>query len=306
VKVLFVNPAQKVCGVHQYGKRVAEILEKDSRYDFIYLEVPKDDPTDFYSSLVEISPTHIIWNRNNGDFGWLSTISPYLTQKQIAIHHEDQLPHGINWQALLTADLSENEHENIYALPRPLYEKELESNEANDVITIGSFGFGFTNKGMTRLVQRVCEEYDEAVINLHLTAAFYGDSNGSEMRAVSEQCHKVINKPGIKLNITHDFISNEEVLEFLNKNDINIFTYDEMPGRGLSSAMDYALSVNRPFAVNGTWMFRHLWSDRPEVNLDNHSISDVLNLGLEPVKFFQNKWSNDVLRDAVYSVLMSV
>jgi hypothetical protein len=306
MKILYINPKQPMCGVHQYGKRVAEILQQDTRYELIYQEVQTESAEEFYSTAVDIQPTHIIWNRNNGDFPWLHTISPYLTQKQIAIHHENELPHGINWDALLCADLLENIQEKKYALPRPLYENKSLETASNDVITIGSFGFGFSNKGMERLVQRVCDEYDEAVINLHLTAAFYGDPNGSQMTDVSKKCEELVSKPGIKLNITHDFISNEEILNFLNKNDINIFMYDEMHGRGLSSAVDYALSVDRPLAVNGTWMFRHLWSENSEINLDNHSIADIVALGTNPLKFFQKKWSNQEMRDKVYSVLMSV
>lgn len=58
-------------------------------------------------------------------------------------------------------------------------------------------------------------------------------------------------------------MSNDEILDFLNKNTVNIFLYDNMPGRGLSSTIDYAVSVDTPLIVNNSNMFRHLLSDRP-------------------------------------------
>jgi hypothetical protein len=53
-------------------------------------------------------------------------------------------------------------------------------------------------------------------------------------------------KPGILLLITHDFFSTNEILTFLQSNTMNIFLYDQMHGRGISSAIDYAISVKKP------------------------------------------------------------
>ena len=42
---------------------------------------------------------------------------------------------------------------------------------------------------------------------------------------------------------------------------MNIFLYDKLEHRGISSVIDYALSVNKPFGISDSNMFKHIYSD---------------------------------------------
>jgi hypothetical protein len=53
-------------------------------------------------------------------------------------------------------------------------------------------------------------------------------------------------------------------------------------------------------------MFRHLLSDRPEISIENNSINDILNMGIESVRHFRKKWSNDEMRDKFYKILQKI
>jgi len=203
------------------------------------------------------------------------------------------------------ADMSEKEDSKVFGLPRAIFETNLSCNY-NEIVSIGSFGFGFPNKGFDRLCLRVQEEFDHANINIHMTAAFFGDANGELREQVAARCASFIYKPGIKLQIGRDFIDDNGVLKFLSENDINIFMYDDMPGRGLSSVIDYAVSVDRPFAVNSSSMFRHVLEKTPSVNVDNFSISEIINNGPNISKFYQQEWSNNSLRDKMFYILESI
>jgi hypothetical protein len=85
-----------------------------------------------------------------------------------------------------------------------------------------------------------------------------------------------------------------------------MFLYDDMPGRGLSSTIDCAVSVDTPLIVNNSNMFRHLLSDRPEISIENNSINGILNMGIESVQHFRKKWSNDEMRDKFYKILQKI
>jgi hypothetical protein len=78
----------------------------------------------------------------------------------------------------------------------------------------------------------------------------------------------------LKIFITYDFFTNEDLLYFLKSNTMNIFLYDLMPDRGISSVIDYALSVDTPIGISDSHMFRHIYSD--DICLYNTNIHDCI------------------------------
>jgi hypothetical protein len=188
----------------------------------------------------------------------------------------------------------------IPTLKRPLFELEsvhsdtldnnvdilsfIEYNEGNDVPVFGSFGFGFDNKGFHKVVEKVNLEYDRAIIKLVISGAHFDPQSQSTSALAKLKCESANVKPGIKLMITHEFLSNSQVLAFLSKNTMNVFLYDSMHGRGISSAVDYALSVKRPIGISDSYMFRHLLAYRDTICLHNTSLAacmtDSANIGV--------------------------
>ncbi len=59
----------------------------------------------------------------------------------------------------------------------------------------------------------------------------------------------MLTKKSIELNISHDHLTTEGILNFLSKNDLNVFLYEHQENRGISSATDWAISVKRPFTI---------------------------------------------------------
>lgn len=304
MKVLMVNHAQERCGVYQHGKRLFDVLSSDKRYESSVLET--DSVSEFYTVCENFKPDYIFYNWHESTIPWLTPeVSHTVQSKQILFHHENGLPHHLDPDAIIMADMTEDAGLHQYSLSRVLLDYDYKENN-NDVVTIGSFGFGFNNKGFGRIISKVCEEFDEAVVNMHITSAFFGDESGALARQISESCRSFLSNPGVTLNITNNFISDEEVLHFLALNDINIFLYDNMTHRGLSSAIDYAISCGRPFAINSSYMFRHLRDVYPEINLDNNSIKDVLSLGNYPSMQLKELWSNENIRNKFYDILGAI
>ena len=180
-------------------------------------------------------------------------------------------------------------------LPRPLlvYNGEYPKNK---VLTIGSFGFGYLGKGAQDLVRTVSssKDIDKAVLNLHLPVSYYGDAQGIQANEVISLCRKYNDDSRIQLNISQEFKTNDEVLEFLAQNDINIFLY-KVDCDGLSSTIDYALSVKRPIAISKSNMFRHIQED--SILIDKNSITEIVKRGIEPLKKYYSKWSVENFRE---------
>jgi hypothetical protein len=63
----------------------------------------------------------------------------------------------------------------------------------------------------------------------------------------------------------------------LSESDINIFPYDLMPERSLSSTIDFALSVNKPIGITNSAMFRHVYNE--SIDVDKTPIKEIIENG---------------------------
>jgi hypothetical protein len=98
-------------------------------------------------------------------------------------------------------------------------------------------------------------------------------------------------KSNIKLEITTDFLDDDGLLNFLASSTINVFLYDHMPERGLSSVIDYALSVKKPLAISKSHMFRHILAASPSICYEDRTLSEIISSDSDPLQQFRDKWS---------------
>lgn len=306
MNVAFINHTQQQCGVYQYGKRMSDILKKDSRFSFYYIEC--DTYQEFSSKIDGLEIDYLVYNWHCLTMGWLSneiTTSFKDKTKQLLIFHESTHPDHLFLDGLIMTDLSEDESLNQFSIPRPIYEIDIPKTK-NDKIKFGSFGFGFDNKGFERICGLINENYNDVIIHLHITNAFFGDTDKSISNSVIHRCEVLMEGSSNELIVTTEFYDNDDILKFLNDNSVNIFLYDDMYGRGLSSVIDYAVSVNTPLIVNNSSMFRHLISDKPNISINNSDLQTIINNGIEGVLHFRNKWSHSNLNDKFVEILNKI
>ncbi|HUN01695.1 MAG TPA: hypothetical protein PLS00_02470 [Niabella sp.] len=166
---------------------------------------------------------------------------------------------------------------------------------ALDVPVIGSFGFATPNKGFEEIVVAVQKEFDIATIRFNIPAADFGDSDGNHAMELAKKCRQIIKKPGIVLKVTHDFLEQKDILDFLAQNSINVFLYQDKTNRGISSTPDYALAVNRPIGVSDSIMFRHLHTVSPSIVYGQSTLKQIIENGITPLKKIQRDWSRITL-----------
>ena len=290
--VILLNHKEKQCGVYQYGKRSANILQKSQNYNFIYIEVESEN--EFWNQVNIYNPIAIIYNYHVSTMPWLGrhSIIKYPNIMHYALHHEGSKPTHIPFNYYLIVDSTHIDNGINFSIPRPLLENINIKHQKNDIPIISSFGFGFGNKGFGRVVKIVNDTFDQAIIKLQIPRAFYGDRNGEASAGVFPGCHAEVKKPGIQLQITTDFLDDEGLLNFLASSTANVFLYDEMLGRGLSSVIDYALSVDVPLVINNSDMFRHIKHTSPSICIENMSLLNIINNGTAALQQYKNKWSH--------------
>lgn len=273
ITLLFLNHSDEACGVYQYGKRLITIIQKDKNIQYIYKEITNLQE---YHSTIEQTPnlSGIIYNYHRSTMGWLSEDTIQKKVINIGIPHESQTN---MFDKLCDLDPIKPIETNEYKIPRPIFEginfntEQLQHSNSTirDFITsytdttmpiFGSFGFGFRNKGFDKIINMVNDQYDHAVIKIIITQAKYGNYS-TEAIDIKNDCMSIPVKSGIHVMITNEFFSEQEILLFLHYNTMNLFLYDTMLRRGISSTIDYAISAKKPIGISDSYMFRHIYSD---------------------------------------------
>lgn len=309
--VLIVSHAEKRCGIHEYGLNIAKALSFSSRYAFAYAECSNAEELE---KVVEQSnPSVIIYNYYHLTMPWLT---PQVTSEyeaiQLGIMHEvTQEQADSADQTLfdyhLCPDPTLIDSNPLIFKTKRLIPEYVNSAKLPKVTTIGSFGFGFADKGFERLIETVQDEFEQAKININMPFNDIVDKDGKIYALkTAQRCRAIVRKPGIKLSITHHFWEKERLLDFLAGNTVNVFFYETHKDRGLSSCIEHALAVQRPLAITRSGMFRHVLGAKPSICIEDTSLTKIIENGVTPLLPFYKEWSEASFRLDYESILDKV
>ena len=269
-KVLLVSHKEKKCGVYQYGISISEALKISQKYAFVYAECSSEG--ELFDLLDQIQPSAIIYNYHPQTMSWMSKgLKDQITIPQIGTIHEvtqkvaDEANKDLFDYHIAPDPTLNLNNPIVFKTGRlvPLYKNNY---DLPKIVTIGSFGFATGGKGFEKLIIAVQDEFDEAIIRLHMPV---GDFANLDVEKLVERCKQLVVKKKIELIISHSFLEKNQLLDFLAQNTINVFLYDQCQDRGISSVIDYALAVQRPIAISNSNMFRHIFLKKSFLN--NHS-----------------------------------
>lgn len=309
MNALFVNYPEPACGVAQFGRNLWQILKDSNNVRWAYAEPETVGELRSISSMP--TPDVVLYNWQSGQGGILNDAPfDWLRCKQALVYHDNDI--NDRWDAMLFADPTFTPYGKWHVIGRPLptiknpFHKVVDG-RPHDVPWIGCNGF--IGAWADQVVHRVCSEMEYALIRLNLPFAKYGDSNGDGARAMADRCRSIASgSPGIQLQIRHEFLGPDQLINWLAHNDLNC--YIRPPGmnwRGISSAPDFALAAGRPIAINKCNAFRHLHRLSPSICVEDSSLMEIFSNGLSPLVAFKAKWCDpERIRDEVESVLMKL
>jgi hypothetical protein len=293
--IILLNNTANRCGIYQYGLRTINILMKSKLYNFIHIEV--ENETQLADAINNYNPIAIIYNHHHFTMPWLNTaiLNKFPNIKHYGMFHGEPETSAIRFDYLLCDHPYHIDTPQSFAIQRPLIENNFVF-EKPTITTISSYGLGSPYKGFQKIVKIVNDQFDEAIIRLHISEGFYAEKFGCTMvQYLSDLCQKEMRKPNIQLQITSNFINDIDMLKFLASSSINMFLYDVVTAHKpiMASAVDYALSVKVPLAINNSNMFNHIISPPgfQSIRVEDRSITDIITSGTETVDFYANKWS---------------
>ena len=296
--ILIVSHKQQTCGIYQYGINITRALQKSLRYSFIYVECSNEVELEEY--ITQTNPSVIIYNYYPLTMPWLNSqiTSKYKAIQMGVMHEVTQDEADKATQEMFDYHLSPDPtliENNPYVIKIPrLIIPYLNSTFAPDIVTIGSFGFGFSDKGFEKLIETVQNEFDQARIILHIPFNEIVDPEGCyHALNTAQRCRELVTKSGIELIINHQFLDLHKLLDFLAGNTLNAFFYDVHKQKGISSCIEHALAVQRPIAITKCGMFRHVSKALPSICIEESSLTDIISNGIVPLIPFYNEWSED-------------
>ena len=307
--ILFVNSAKPQCGVHQYGKTVYHALKKSQLFSLHLIECNTRE--ELVAAIDGVNPRTVLYNFSPWTLPFIDEklLRQFPKIAHLCLAHElNQAPH-LPFRTHILADPTLVEQPpNLFKTGRllPPYENR---HPLPEIPTIGSFGFGYGAKGFDLLIKQVQKEFDQAVIRLNIPSNDIIDSTGERARNIATFCQRLIRKPGITLQVSHAFLSDADLLDFLAQNSLNAFFYRSLRCTGLSSSTDLALAVKRPIAVNGSILFRHLFAITPPVVVNAvewkrglfqrkrkaSTLKQILKDGTAPLEPLYKSWTEEAL-----------
>ena len=306
IKVLLVNHSLgTTCGLFAHGKRLERILSSSKKYTFYYGECSSME--DLSKVVKTVQPRVIIYNYLQSCFPWVGDVKiKYPNISHVGITHD--IPPG--------ATTSDHLHPFDYRITvdpsipcsgrwfkstsRALFNFK-HSNPVGGVVPtipkIGTFGFFLPHKFFGSIINSVKEEFEEAIINMHLTVPFFdGDSLQSQLSQFTQAANDYLKGSKIALNITTNRLSDNDLITLLNSNDLNVFFYSMNIGSGPSSGIDYSVAAGKPIITNVSYQFRHVAGRIPIY--PETSLRKAIELGNSEILKLQEEWSDEkVLQD---------
>ena len=294
--ILIVNHKKTQCGIYQYGNDIAGALQKSKVYDFVYAECSSQ--SELNAAIKICNPKVIIYNYYPFTMPWLNRdITKSYRIPQFTVMHEvtqeeaDKATQEM-FDGFLCPDPTLKENNRYVHKTARLIPQYYNYQNLPDIITIGSFGFGFCDKGFERLIDIAQKEFDRVRIRIHMPFNSLADDKGTvHALNTAQRCRKTLTNKNVELQINHDYLSKEELFSFLASNTINAFFYDTNKNKGVSSVIDSALAVRRPIAITKSGMFRHVLNATPSICIEDSNFRTIINNGIAPLVPFYNDWS---------------
>ncbi len=333
MKILYVNPSNKECGIYQYGFRVFNALKtylpEWCDWEIHYTE-NYENVHQHIQLLEELNPQVVLYSFNDTAMPFVKHymqhhkrsdihhIAISHEQEQVVIDNPGHFPAEWIGGSLFNNWIGHDptiiiNRPDVYNATRPVLRSAWKPTTKTDSrIVFGNTGFAHRRKMHYEIVEAIQAEYDEAVIRFNMPPSHFGDKHCEEARTIASHCQSLIYKPGIELKISYELLESEsDLVEWLYGNDVNIFFSQQwdVPWsmRGVNSSPDSALSTRRPLIVNQSSMTRHLTPYFGAYGVDGsiRSLIDYQTRNRVPDLIY-NEWSPTRMASEYYRMIKKI
>lgn len=279
IKVAIINgdSTKPKCGIYQHGLSVKDLIFTNQHLipEFIFSYESIASWCQLRQFDKKIQPDIYIFNGNAGTMPWLKAINLFnLSGIKIKLTHDITNYDAVffspfTFDFLLTDDLTVEITNPFVLKVGRLIQGNLSGGTKNQIelerIKVGSFGLALPDKGFEEIIEKFSSQRGNVEFNFHMPKSDYMDSDGLIQKSIIHACKQRLRNTSCTLNISTDFKDKNQLVKFLESNDVNIFNYRENRGghNQISGITEYALAANRPFFVSKCAMFRNVTNISP-------------------------------------------
>ena len=259
--ILVLNNPAKKCGISQLGIRSYDLIKAASPHNVSYLAT--DNVEVFKNYIEENKIDALVANYFISTMSWSDEFVRNLEIPKVCIFHDavSTLKHCSEvYDAVVFVKPNFRERDNIVAGVRPIRRFE-DKNYSTEEFTIGTHGLCVSPWKRYHEILTVCaKEYPKAKYKFNLVPAELGDINGEITRSTAEYCMKIASLFKLNLEITHHFFEAEsDLIDWLAKNDLNIYLSIGNNDNGPAASADLGISAQKPIVVNRDRMYEHFF-----------------------------------------------
>jgi hypothetical protein len=291
--ILVLNNPTKKCGISQLGIRSFDLIKAASPHNVIYLAT--DNVDTLKKHIEENNIDAVIANYFISTMSWSDEFVRNLTIPKVCIFHDavSTLKHCSEvYDAVVFIKPNFKERDNILAGVRPIRRFE-DKNYSTEEFTIGTHGLCVSSWKRYHEILTVCaKEYPKAKYKFNLVPAELGDINGEITRSTAEYCMKIASMFKLDLEITHHFFEAEsDLIDWLAKNDLNIYLSIGNNDNGPAASADLGISAQKPIVVNKDRMYEHFF---PYIsNYPDSTLKELYEKNKTAVKDLYHVWDEN-------------
>ena len=291
--ILVLNNSAKKCGISQLGIRSFDLIKAASPHNVTYLAT--DNVEVLKSHIEENKIDALVVNYFISTMGWSDQFIRNLTIPKVCIFHDavSTLKNCSDiYDAVVFVKPNFKERDNIIAGVRPIRRFE-DKNYSTEEFTIGTHGLCVSPWKRYHEILTVCaKEYPKAKYRFNLVPAELGDINGEITKSTAEYCMRIASMFKLDLEITHHFFEAEsDLIDWLAKNDLNIYLSIGNHDNGPAASADLGISAQKPIVVNNDRMYEHFF---PYIsNYPDSTLKDLYEKNKTAVKDLYHLWDEN-------------
>lgn len=315
-RVLTWSHASPKCGIHQTNLQTEEVLR--SIDGIKVLSHYSDSAEDYWNFCRSYHPDCVIVSAMARVQHWWLSQPLYPVPHAWTIH--ETTPDA--WQEILpgpydprghiklwlSLDPSLQEHSRLRTIGRIINSFDAGPPRCREIPWIGTFGFGFSDKGFMDVARMVAEQFSQATLRLHLAASDYVDPFGAQASQRVTECRSVLQSinPAIQLDVSRLWMSQQDLIAWLGENDLNCLLYDVNKAVGISGGLDWLLAARRPIAINRCPMFRHIPDLQPSPRIEDSDLPSILSGGSSSIEALADQWGCGAARTKLKSIIQEL
>jgi hypothetical protein len=291
--ILVLNNPTKKCGISQLGIRSFDLIKSASPHNISYLATDNVEELENFINQNKIDA--VIVNYFVSTMSWSDKFMTELQIPKVCIFHDavSTLKNCSNiYDAVVFVKPDFKEKDNIIAGVRPI-RRFNDQNYTSEEFTIGTHGLCVSPWKRYHEILTICaKEFPKAKYKFNLVPAELGDVNGEITRSTAEYCMKIASIFKLNLEISHHFFEYEyDLIDWLSKNDLNIYLSLGNNDNGPAASADLGVSSQKPIVVYKDKMYEHFY---PFIsNYPDNTLKELYEMNKKGVKDLYNLWDEN-------------